>query len=122
MARAFPRARVSRATGPLLFHPELRPRNSGAAETPSGIRPPRSGNVHVVRSARAGPRDTDRGCNCTRVALGKGRACVSWSVALKLGRVSNLPTVWTNVLVGVVVVGGAAVDARVLLLLLALSL
>ena len=47
---------------------------------------------------------------------------MSWSVALKLGRVSNLPTVWTNVLVGVVVVGGAAVDARVLLLLLALSL
>ena len=47
---------------------------------------------------------------------------MNWPVALKLGRVSNLPTVWTNVLVGVVVVGGATVDARVPWLLLALSL
>ena len=46
--------------------------------------------------------------------------------ALILGRVSNLPTVWTNMLVGLVlaggVVGGAAVDAGTLPLLLALSL
>jgi 4-hydroxybenzoate polyprenyltransferase len=47
---------------------------------------------------------------------------LNWPVALKLGRVSNLPTVWTNVLVGVVVVGGATVDARVTWLMLALSL
>jgi hypothetical protein len=45
-----------------------------------------------------------------------------WSVALTLGRVSNLPTVWTNVLAGVVLAGGSAGDARVPLLLLALSL
>ncbi|HIE20109.1 MAG TPA: hypothetical protein EYP72_03645, partial [Rhodospirillales bacterium] len=32
------------------------------------------------------------------------------SVALRLGRVSNLPTVWTNTLAGIVLVGGA-VDA-----------
>ncbi len=46
--------------------------------------------------------------------------------ALILGRVSNLPTVWTNMLVGLVlaggVVGGAAADAKTLPLLLALSL
>ncbi len=47
---------------------------------------------------------------------------MKWSVALTLGRVSNLPTVWTNVLTGVVLAGGAAGDARVPLLLLALSL
>jgi 4-hydroxybenzoate polyprenyltransferase len=47
---------------------------------------------------------------------------VNWTVALKLGRVSNLPTVWTNVLAGVVVVGGATLDARVPWVLLALSL
>jgi len=47
---------------------------------------------------------------------------VNWPVALKLGRVSNLPTVWTNVLVGVVVVGGAIGDPRVPWLVLALSL
>jgi hypothetical protein len=47
---------------------------------------------------------------------------VNWPVALKLGRVSNLPTVWTNVLAGVVVVGGATLDARMPWVLLALSL
>ncbi len=43
-------------------------------------------------------------------------------VALKLGRISNLPTVWTNTLAGVVLAGGAIGDARVPWLLLALSL
>jgi 4-hydroxybenzoate polyprenyltransferase len=47
---------------------------------------------------------------------------VNWPVALKLGRVSNLPTVWTNTLAGVVIVGGATGDARVPWLVLALSL
>lgn len=44
------------------------------------------------------------------------------AVVLKLGRVSNLPTVWTNVLVGVVVVGGAIGDTRVPWIILAISL
>jgi 4-hydroxybenzoate polyprenyltransferase len=47
---------------------------------------------------------------------------VKWSVALALGRVSNLPTVWTNALAGVVLAGGAAVDARLPWILLAVSL
>lgn len=38
------------------------------------------------------------------------------SVALKLGRVSNLPTVWTNVLAGVALAGGAS--SRVVLFLI----
>ncbi len=42
--------------------------------------------------------------------------------ALILGRVSNLPTVWTNTLVGLALAGGAAGGARALPLLLALSL
>jgi len=46
----------------------------------------------------------------------------SWSVALRLGRVSNLPTVWSNVLAGVTLAGGFAADARLPLLLLSLSL
>jgi UbiA prenyltransferase family len=44
------------------------------------------------------------------------------SVALRLGRISNLPTVWTNTLVGVTLAGGASLDMRVPVLLLALSL
>ena len=42
--------------------------------------------------------------------------------ALVLGRVSNLPTVWTNTLVGLVLAGGTAGDVRNLPLVLALSL
>jgi 4-hydroxybenzoate polyprenyltransferase len=47
---------------------------------------------------------------------------VSPAVALRLGRVSNLPTVWTNTLAGIVLAGGAAVDPRTLPLMVALSL
>lgn len=43
-----------------------------------------------------------------------------WRTALTLGRVSNLPTVWTNTLAGVVLAGGA-IDLRLPLLLLATS-
>lgn len=44
---------------------------------------------------------------------------MNWSDALKLGRVSNLPTVWTNTLAAVVLAGGAAGDWPLLLPLLA---
>lgn len=44
------------------------------------------------------------------------------SVAFKLGRVSNLPTVWTNVLTGAALAGTASADARLAVLLTALSL
>lgn len=44
------------------------------------------------------------------------------ATALSLGRISNLPTVWTNVLVGMALGGGLALDARLVLLLAALSL
>jgi len=47
---------------------------------------------------------------------------VNWSAAMSLGRVSNLPTVWTNVLAGVVLAGGSVFDQRLPVLLLALSL
>jgi 4-hydroxybenzoate polyprenyltransferase len=47
---------------------------------------------------------------------------MNWGAALRLGRVSNLPTVWTNTLAGIVLAGGSPLDARTLPLLLALSL
>ncbi|MCM2311558.1 MAG: UbiA family prenyltransferase [Steroidobacteraceae bacterium] len=47
---------------------------------------------------------------------------MKWMTALELGRVSNLPTVWTNTLAGVVLAGGTLGDARLPLLLVALSL
>ena len=42
--------------------------------------------------------------------------------ALRLGRISNLPTVWSNVLVGALLAGGMLADARLPLLMLTLSL
>lgn len=49
---------------------------------------------------------------------------MSWNTTtfLKLGRVSNLPTVWTNTLAGVVLAGNSPTDWRFLLLLAAMSL
>lgn len=44
------------------------------------------------------------------------------SAALKLGRVSNLPTVWSNVLTGMALAGSATADCRLLLLVVSLSL
>ncbi len=47
---------------------------------------------------------------------------MSLATTLKLGRVSNLPTVWTNGLTGLVLGGGALLDPRTLPVLVALSL
>ena len=44
------------------------------------------------------------------------------AVALRLGRVSNLPTVWTNALAGIVLAGGHGADRRTLPLIVAFSL
>jgi 4-hydroxybenzoate polyprenyltransferase len=47
---------------------------------------------------------------------------VRLGVALRLGRISNLPTVRTNVFTGVALAGSAEADARLCLLLVSLSL
>lgn len=46
---------------------------------------------------------------------------MNWSAALELGRVSNLPTVWTNVLAGLVLSGGTATPELIAALLVALT-
>lgn len=58
----------------------------------------------------------------TAATRGTAVSGMSLRTALRLGRVSNLPTVWTNVIAGLVL-SGAAVSARAaLLLVLSLSL
>ena len=47
---------------------------------------------------------------------------MNWAVALRLGRVSNLPTVWTNVLAGTVLAGSTPMPFPLGLLLLAISI
>ena len=46
----------------------------------------------------------------------------SWRTLLRLGRVSNLPTVWTNTLAGTLLVGGDWHNARTLIVVVAMSL
>lgn len=53
---------------------------------------------------------------------GSAVSLMNWSVALRLGRVSNLPTVWTNVCAGVVLSGAAVTAHTTLLLIVSLSL
>lgn len=45
-----------------------------------------------------------------------------WRDAVRLGRLSNLPTVWSNVLAGIVLAEGSAADPRLLPVLVAMSL
>lgn len=47
---------------------------------------------------------------------------MNWNVALRLGRVSNLPTVWTNTIAGIVLTGGVIEDYRIVPIIIALSL
>lgn len=47
---------------------------------------------------------------------------MNWATALRLGRVSNLPTIWTNVLAGAVLSGATITPLSLGLLLLTLSL
>lgn len=47
---------------------------------------------------------------------------MNWATALRLGRISNLPTVWTNVLAGAVLAGSTPNPATLTLLLLAMSI
>jgi hypothetical protein len=53
---------------------------------------------------------------------GKAATGLSLSTALRLGRVSNLPTVWTNTLAGWVLAGGAPGWGLLALLIVAMSL
>src|SRR5262249_10189704 len=76
---------------------------------------------------------TQQSCRCdrSRDALGAegawlmaiaARRVLSLSTLLTLGRVSNLPTVWTNVVAGTVLAGGAWQSGRVAAVLVAASL
>ncbi len=54
--------------------------------------------------------------------MGSARAVMNFSTVLKLGRVSNLPTVWSNTLAGAVLAGLQPIPWSIALLLLAMSL
>src|SRR2546425_8066153 len=45
-----------------------------------------------------------------------------WLIYLRLGRISNLPTVWTNVAAGIVLAGGTPAAGMLVVLATALSL
>jgi 4-hydroxybenzoate polyprenyltransferase len=47
---------------------------------------------------------------------------VSWTTLLRLGRISNLPTVWSNTLAGTLIAGGTWHDPRIVVIVVAMSL
>jgi UbiA prenyltransferase family len=57
----------------------------------------------------------------TLMSIARSRP-ISWMTLLRLGRVSNLPTVWTNVLAATVLAGGSWQDPRIGAVALAMSL
>ena len=54
--------------------------------------------------------------------MAQGTLVAPFATALRLGRVSNLPTVWSNVLAGITLAGAAVGDPRIPPLLMTLSL
>ena len=123
MAGAFPRADLSRAAAGLLDHPGVPPRDPGAAPARADLPAPRGRDLYLGRAAGALPADRRGERDRARARLG-GRAArrMNLAVALRLGRVSNLPTVWTNALAGIVLAGGHVADPRTLPLIAAFSL
>ena len=89
----------------------------------SGVGASGGGDLHMGRAARTvSQRDGRRGGGARAGVGALGVALLNLGLALRLGRISNLPTVWTNVLVGVMLAGGSLADTRLALLMLALSL
>src|SRR5262245_13283313 len=86
----------------------------------------RSRDLYLGSASRRVPARRHRGVDRPRAAVGDRADADMTAVAaklgvyLRLGRVSNLPTVWTNVLAGVVLAGGRP-QPRLLTLWTALS-
>ncbi len=72
--------------------------------------------------AAAAMRTPDRAARSSTDARQRRARAFSLATLLKLGRVSNLPTVWTNVLAGTVLAAGTVQSWRTGLVLLAMSL
>jgi 4-hydroxybenzoate polyprenyltransferase len=88
-------------------------------------------NLHETRKMRAGrepgavrmPLAFPERLLGTRMTMGGNAVgAISLNAALRLGRISNLPTVWTNVTAGIVLSGAAFAVGPSLLLMLSLSL
>src|SRR5688572_16485076 len=122
MARAFSRPALPRGSRRLQKYPGI----SGArARTPARAlryEPPRGRDLHLGRAAAGTASRQRRGINRARAHLGdRSASAVNASVWLRLGRVSNLPTVWSNVIAALALSGalGSASGALSLTLQLA---
>src|SRR5690606_37695394 len=109
--RALARAALPRNAGRVQQHPKLPARRARAPAARPVHDPNRGRNLHLGRAAR-GPTErrtgpVDRaGAGVGPGALARGATgAVTFGVWLRLGRVSNLPTVWTNTLAGSVLAG-----------------
>ena len=124
MARALPRPSVPRRARSAVSPPPSPPCSTcwpGSAATASALtlRSRPTPGTCCLRSFERAARRRD----LPRAGLGAGPARgMTPSIALRLGRVSNLPTVWTNVLAGVALAGASPWQWAVLPAALGLSL
>src|SRR5690349_2893923 len=122
MAGALSRSGVPRGARGFRIHAIVR---AGSARASSRARTQcasGSRNLHVVRAALARAGCADRNRDRPRTRVGARPARVKAIVALKLGRVSNLPTVWTNAVAGTLLAGASPADVRLPALLMSMSL
>src|SRR5947199_337043 len=121
------------------MHPHARARRCGACRDRYGgatAPPPESrvsgswdeacqwyaGRREYTRLTSRNSNSTMRGTHNFVPMTTAAHASVSLTTLLRLGRVSNLPTVWTNVLAGAVLAGGDWRSWRLGFVLLAMSL
>src|SRR5262249_49744704 len=106
VAHPLPRPDLPRGARAVREHPAI-PR--AAARAPQGARnlaTPRGGDVYLGCAPRRVSRRADRRRDRARAPLGAGAAAMKLATALRLGRVSNLPTVTSNVVAATALAGG----------------
>src|SRR6202171_4934472 len=122
MANPLPRTCVPRRPWRNQFHPQRSRRDAGGAAPANPLIPLGSRNVYLGRSARQRSHRFEVGGHRARDRIlppgtgGMNTAVVrapSAQTLLKLGRVSNLPTVWTNVIAGATIASTAATVADI---------
>src|SRR5688500_14958634 len=131
MAHALPRSGVPGGRGTVSL--DTADPEGGARLHPGGLRcaASRGRDLHLGCAAAGAAAERPCGCNRPGDELGArgaspmtaaSQSVVSPKTLLRLGRVSNLPTVWTNVLAATVLAGGAPQSTRTAVVLIAMSL
>src|SRR4051812_7533986 len=125
MADPFSRPGLPGAAPPVLQNRRLPPAPAPRPDPRGALRPPPGRDFYLGRAARRTSSPAGGRRHRPRAHLDPGAPApmsLDLRTALRLGRVSNLPTVWTNVLAGIALAGGDPTLGRAAPLALAVSL